>query len=109
MTGGRVVVLGKTGRNFGAGMCGGLAYVFDIDGNFAGRVNPARVDLERLQPDDLEVVQQMIHKHHAYTGSERAREVLRKWEDCASRFVKIHPRDLKSALAAQLETEGGDG
>ncbi len=109
MTGGRVVILGKTGRNFGAGMCGGLAYVFDIDGDFAQRVNPARVDLERLQPDDLEIVQQMIRNHHAYTGSERAREILRKWEDCAPRFVKVHPRDLKRALAARLETEGGDG
>jgi glutamate synthase (ferredoxin) len=109
MTGGRVVILGKTGRNFGAGMCGGLAYVFDVDGDFAQRVNPARVDLEHLQPDDLEVVQQMIRNHHAYTGSERARDVLRKWEDCAPRFVKVYPRDLKRALASQLGPEAGDG
>jgi glutamate synthase domain-containing protein 2/glutamate synthase domain-containing protein 3 len=109
MTGGRVVILGKTGRNFGAGMSGGLAYVFDVDGDFAGKVNPARVDLERLQPDDLDVVQQMIRKHHAYTGSERASEILRKWEDCAPRFVKVHPRDLKRAIAAQFDSEGSDG
>jgi glutamate synthase domain-containing protein 3 len=109
MTGGRVVILGRTGRNFGAGMCGGIAYVFDVDGDFAQKVNPARVDLERLQRDDLEIVQRLVRKHLAYTGSERADEVLRKWEDCASRFVKVHPRDLKRALALQLEAEGSDG
>ena len=109
MTGGRVVILGRTGRNFAAGMCGGFAYVFDIDGDFAERVNPARVDLERLQLEDLEVVQQMIRKHHRYTRSERAREVLDKWEDCAPRFVKVHPRDLKLALASRIEAGVGDG
>jgi glutamate synthase (ferredoxin) len=109
MTGGRVVILGKTGRNFGAGMCGGLAYVFDVDGNFAQKVNLTRVDLERMQPEDLEIVQRMIRKHHTYTGSERAREILRKWGDCASRFVKVYPRDLKRALASQRELEGAYG
>jgi glutamate synthase (NADPH/NADH) large chain len=109
MTGGRVVILGRTGRNFAAGMCGGFAYVLDVHGDFAEKVNPDRVDLECLQLDDLEVVQQMIRKHHAYTGSERAREVLDKWEDCARRFVKVYPRDLKLALASRLEAGVGDG
>jgi glutamate synthase domain-containing protein 2/glutamate synthase domain-containing protein 1/glutamate synthase domain-containing protein 3 len=109
MTGGHVVILGRTGRNFGAGMCGGLAYVSDVDGDFAEKVNPDRVDLERLQREDLEIAQRLIRKHLAYTGSDRAREILHKWEDCASRFVKVHPRDLKRALAARLEIEGGDG
>jgi len=109
MTGGRVVILGRTGRNFAAGMCGGLAYVLDVDGDFAERVNPARVDLERLQPEDLDVVKQMIRKHSAYTQSERAREVLDKWEDCAPQFVKVHPRDLKLALASRLQEKSGDG
>jgi glutamate synthase domain-containing protein 2/glutamate synthase domain-containing protein 1/glutamate synthase domain-containing protein 3 len=109
MTGGRVLILGKTGRNFGAGMCGGIAYVLDTDGDFAERVNPARVDLERLQPSDIEVVQHMIRSHLAHTGSERAREVLRKWEDCALHFVKVHPRDLKRAHAVQFESEADDG
>jgi len=109
MTGGRVVVLGRTGRNFAAGMCGGLAYVFDADGDFAERVNRERVDLERLGVDDLEIVRRMIRKHRAYTGSERAREILRKWEDCAPRFVKVYPRDLKRALASRPKPEGGDG
>ena len=109
MTGGRVVILGRTGRNFAAGMCGGFAYVFDIDGDFAQKVNPARVDLEHLQSEDLEVVQRMIRKHHRYTCSERAREVLDKWEDCAPRFVKVHPKDLKLALASRIEAGVGDG
>ena len=73
------------------------------------RVNPARVDLERLQPGDLEIVQQMIRNHYAYTRSEHAREILDKWEDCAPRFVKVHPRDLKLALASRLEEKTGDG
>ena len=63
----------------------------------------------RLQREDLEIAQRLIRKHLAYTGSDRAREILHKWEDCASRFVKVHPRDLKRALAARLEIEGGDG
>ncbi len=109
MTGGRVVVLGKTGRNFGAGMCGGIAYVLDLDGEFAGRCNPERVDLETLGEEDAAIVQRLVRRHFQYTRSQRADEVLRKWNDHAPRFVKVFPRDLKLALDARLRAHSGDG
>ncbi len=77
MTGGRVVILGPTGRNFGAGMSGGFAYVLDLDGSFASRVNAERIDLERLTAEDEEILQRMVRRHYEYTRSERAEEVLR--------------------------------
>jgi glutamate synthase domain-containing protein 2/glutamate synthase domain-containing protein 3 len=109
MTGGRVVVLGRTGRNFGAGMCGGIAYVLDLDGEFAGRCNLERVELETLDPDDVAIVQRLVRRHFQYTRSRRADEVLRKWDDFAPRFVKVFPKDLKLALDARLRAHSGDG
>nr|MDJ0853160.1 glutamate synthase large subunit [Myxococcota bacterium] len=109
MTGGRVVVLGRTGRNFGAGMCGGFAYVLDLDGDFRERVNHERVDLEPLTPDDEDTIQRMVRRHYEYTRSTRAEEVLRKWNSFAPKFVKVFPRDLKMALDARLEAHTGDG
>jgi len=109
MTGGRVVVLGRTGRNFGAGMCGGFAYVLDLDGDFSERVNPDRVDLEPLTPEDEEIIQRLVRRHFEYTRSERAQEVLRKWNTFAPKFVKVFPKDLKLALDARLDAHTGDG
>ncbi|UCE85555.1 MAG: glutamate synthase large subunit [Deltaproteobacteria bacterium] len=109
MTGGRVVVLGRTGRNFGAGMCGGFAYVLDVDGTFPGRANPERIDLEAITPEDEEVIQRMVRRHFQYTRSKRADEVLRKWNTYAPLFVKVFPRDLKMALDARLQAHTGDG
>ena len=109
MTGGRVVILGPTGRNFGAGMCGGFAYVLDLDGTFPQNVNHERVLLEPLTEEDEEVIQRMVRRHHEYTRSERAQEVLRKWNSLAPKFVKVFPRDLKLALDARLEAHTGDG
>jgi glutamate synthase (ferredoxin) len=109
MTGGTVVVLGGTGRNFAAGMCGGIAYVLDLDGDFAERVNPERVDLEPLGPADELEIQRMVRRHFEYTRSERAQEVLRKWNTFAPKFVKVFPRDLKLALEARLDARTGDG
>jgi glutamate synthase domain-containing protein 2/glutamate synthase domain-containing protein 1/glutamate synthase domain-containing protein 3 len=109
MTGGHVVVLGRTGRNFGAGMCGGFAYVLDLDGTFPSRVNPERVDLEPLAAQDEEIIQRLVRRHFEYTRSERAEEVLRKWNDFAPRFIKVFPRDLKLALEARIHARTGDG
>ena len=109
MTGGTVVVLGRTGRNFAAGMCGGFAYVLDLDGDFAERVNTERVDLEPLGPEDEETIQRLVRRHFEYTRSERAEEVLRKWNALAPKFVKVFPRDLKLALDARLDAHSGDG
>jgi glutamate synthase domain-containing protein 2/glutamate synthase domain-containing protein 1/glutamate synthase domain-containing protein 3 len=109
MTGGVVVVLGRTGRNFAAGMSGGIAYVLDEDGQLASRVNTETVDLDPLQDSDLEVIERMVRKHFQYTRSRKAEEVLRKWDDVARRFVKVFPRDYKRALSERIEAGSGNG
>jgi glutamate synthase domain-containing protein 2/glutamate synthase domain-containing protein 1/glutamate synthase domain-containing protein 3 len=109
MTGGRAVILGGTGRNFGAGMCGGFAYVLDLDGSFPQNVNHERVLLEPLTEEDEEVIQRMVRRHHEYTRSERAQDVLRKWNSFAPKFVRVFPKDLQLALDARLEAHTGDG
>jgi glutamate synthase (NADPH) large chain len=102
MTGGRVVVLGRTGRNFAAGMSGGIAYVLDVSGQFNRLCNRELVDLEPLaQLEDIELVRALIERHVAYTGSEHAAHVLDAWSDMQALFVKVMPRDYKRVLAAQ--------
>ncbi len=103
MTGGRVVVLGTTGRNFAAGMSGGIAYVYDKDRRFEGRCNLELVDLEELTEADEEDVKTLISEHAQRTGSLVARNVLASWERARERFVKVMPRDYKRALEQQLE------
>ena len=109
MTGGRVVILGTTGRNFGAGMSGGIAYVLDLDGSFPEKVNRERVDLEVLTEEDEETILGLVRRHYEFTRSERADDVLRKWNSVAPRFVKVFPKDLKLALEARLRARTGDG
>ena len=102
MTGGRVVVLGRTGRNFAAGMSGGVAYVLDTAGNFERRCNREMVDLESLENlADTELVRRLIQQHVEYTGSELGARILVDWERKAAQFVKVMPRDYKRVLAAQ--------
>jgi glutamate synthase (ferredoxin) len=94
MTEGRVVVLGRTGRNFAAGMSGGIAYVFDPGGVFPGRCNRALVDLEALtEPEDLDVVLRLIRRHVRYTNSQLGARMLEAWESAQAAFVKVLPRD----------------
>jgi glutamate synthase (ferredoxin) len=100
MTGGRVVILGPTGRNFAAGMSGGVAYVLDEAGDFPKRCNKEMIELERMTETEAEQVQEMIQKHAFYTGSERARYVLAHWDELAPRFVKVMPKDYKRMLEA---------
>jgi glutamate synthase (ferredoxin) len=101
MTGGRVVVLGPAGRNFGAGMSGGIAYVLDETGDFAGRVNRQMVGVERLEePEEIARVRAMIERHRDLTGSERARYVLEGWEGLLPRFIAVVPKDFKRAIAS---------
>jgi glutamate synthase domain-containing protein 2/glutamate synthase domain-containing protein 1/glutamate synthase domain-containing protein 3 len=109
MTGGTVVVIGKTGRNFAAGMSGGIAFVLDEEGGFASRVNPETVDLDPLDEDDLETIQRMLRRHFQYTRSDKADDVLRKWETMAGKFVKVFPRDYKRALSDRIAAESGNG
>ncbi len=100
MTGGRVVVLGGTGRNFAAGMSGGLAFVLDEDGTFAGRVNPAMRDqLEALDEGDAIEVRALVAEHAERTGSPVAARVLEEWDDLLPSFVKVYPTDYKRVLA----------
>ncbi len=99
MTGGRAVVLGETGRNFAAGMSGGIAYVWDASGTFRSRVNPEMVELEPLDQHDLDYVKGQIEKHVDYTGSSRGKEILSRWAMEQSTFVKVMPTDYKRALA----------
>jgi glutamate synthase domain-containing protein 3 len=102
MTGGRVIVLGRTGRNFAAGMSGGIAYVVDVDGQFARRCNREMVDLETLvEPDEIDFVHVAIIKHMTYTGSLYAEALLENWHDLQRRMVKVMPREYKRALTEQ--------
>ena len=101
MTGGRAIILGETGLNFGAGMSGGIAYVLDETGDFPAKINPlSAVDLEPLGEDDIEYVQNMLRKHFDYTRSGRADDILRKWDTYAPKFVKVYPQEYRAALEA---------
>ena len=115
MTGGTVVVLGRTGRNFAAGMSGGIAYVYDEDGEFAKRCNTSMVALDKVLPasvqeadvdpalwhrgvtDELQL-KTLLEEHNRWTGSRRARELLDRWDEARSRFVKVFPGEYKRAL-----------
>jgi glutamate synthase (ferredoxin) len=101
MTGGRVVVIGRTGRNFAAGMSGGIAYVLD-DGTFRRRCNQDMVDLEPVeQPEDIDIVRTMLRRHVRYTNSGRAVRLLADWLEESARFVKVVPKDYKRVLGAE--------
>jgi len=102
MTGGRVVVLGATGRNFAAGMSGGVAYVYDPQGTFSLLCNKQMVDLETLQdPEDMAELKKLVENHQKYTGSGVAIKLLKDWTSMLSKFVKVIPKDYKRALAAE--------
>ena len=110
MTGGRVVVIGPTGRNFAAGMSGGIAYVHDPEGQFTARCNPELVDLEDLDGDHELEVHALIREHLERTGSRVAEELLADWEASAEDFVMVMPRDYRRALEAlPLATAAQEG
>jgi glutamate synthase (ferredoxin) len=100
MTGGTVVVLGETGRNFAAGMSGGIAYVLDGDGAFRRRCNTEMVALEQLDEQDLGVLKEMIERHGELTGSARATDILMNWRTYTRKFIKVMPMDYKRVLQA---------
>ena len=115
MTGGTVLVLGKTGRNFAAGMSGGVAYVYDEDGQFSKRCNTAMVSLEKVlttaeqqatqdkavwhrgESDEAQL-KKLLEDHNRWTGSKRARELLDNWDSSHLKFVKVFPNEYKRAL-----------
>ncbi len=104
MTGGRVVVLGDTGRNFGAGMSGGIAYVYDPDGDFDRKVNREMVEVEQLDEADRQFVRDTIERHHGYTESAVAKRMLASWSVAVSRFRKVMPTDYKRVLTVMKES-----
>ena len=101
MTGGLVVILGQTGRNFAAGMSGGVAYVWDQDGTFAGKVNPEMVALDVLNDEDLGILREYIDKHFQYTTSNVALALIQDWDNRIGQFVKVLPTDFRQALASR--------
>jgi glutamate synthase (ferredoxin) len=102
MTGGRVVVLGPTGRNFAAGMSGGIAYVLDGDGGFVTRCNKELVGLSRLEDvEEAAAVRALVERHVQWTGSAHARRILERWGDAVRRFVRVLPNDYRRVVEAQ--------
>jgi glutamate synthase domain-containing protein 2/glutamate synthase domain-containing protein 3 len=100
MTGGRVVVLGPTGRNFGAGMSGGIAYVLDQDNAFLRKVNAQMVEVGRVEdPEESDALKQLIQRHIAATGSEHAQRIIDAWPTTLSKFMRVIPKDYKRVLA----------
>ncbi|MFY9465641.1 MAG: glutamate synthase large subunit [Sediminibacterium sp.] len=98
MTGGTAVILGSTGKNFAAGMSGGIAYIYDINGRFAGNCNTEMADLDPLNAEDAAVLQSMISKHQQYTNSTVAKFILNDFDNQLKNFVKVFPRDYKKVL-----------
>ena len=98
MTGGQVVVIGPTGRNFAAGMSGGVAYILDEAGDFASRCNNEMADIEPLDAEDIDKIRKAIEKHVHYTKSQKGQKVLANWEEMLPKFVKVMPRDYKRVL-----------
>jgi glutamate synthase (ferredoxin) len=106
MTGGRVVILGLTGRNFAAGMSGGVAYVLDEAGDFATRCNTQMVALEKVEDRaEIDALYALIKKHADYTKSQKAFKVIALWEETLPKFVKVMPKDYKRVLQALKKAE----
>jgi glutamate synthase (ferredoxin) len=112
MTGGRVVILGPAGRNFAAGMSGGIAYVLDEIGDFPRRCNMQMVELEKLaDPDEIEQLWKLIQRHQTYTRSTRAAKIIEDWKAMVPKFVKVMPKDYKRVLQSlkRIEQSGLSG
>ena len=106
MTGGRVVVIGPVGRNFAAGMSGGIAYVLDEQGVFPGLCNQEMVDLEPLEDEeDVAAVRRLVEAHVRHTGSDRGEYVLDHWPELLGSFVKVMPVDYRRALREMAERQ----
>ena len=102
MTNGRLVILGQTGRNFAAGMSGGIAYILDEDGHFSSRCNQEMVDLEALDdPDDIAELKGLIQAHFDYTGSSNAERIINSWPKYIEKFTKVYPRDYRRVIEDQ--------
>lgn len=103
MTGGTVVILGDTGRNFAAGMSGGIAYVYDVKGIFSGRCNKEMVELDPVEQEDTEALRDLIQQHYTYTGSTVAQFILNDFDNQLKNFVKVFPSDYKKVLQSRKQ------
>ncbi|RCR65878.1 glutamate synthase large subunit [Larkinella punicea] len=101
MTGGLAVILGSVGRNFAAGMSGGVAYVWDQEGDFASKVNGEMVNLEALDSEDVALIKEFVEKHFQYTTSNVALQLIQDWDNLIKQFVKVMPSDFRKALAGR--------
>jgi glutamate synthase domain-containing protein 3 len=100
MTGGRAVILGPTGLNFAAGMSGGIAYVWNVNGDFGSKCNQGMVDLDPVEDEeDIAELRELLEWHLKYTGSDVARRILDEWPDVLGQFIKVMPTDYKRVLA----------
>jgi glutamate synthase (NADPH/NADH) large chain len=104
MTGGRIVVLGDTGRNFAAGMSGGLAYLYDVKGSFSSLCNTEMVDLNEVSQQDYNELRQMIADHFKYTHSSVAKFIIDDFDNQLRNFIKVFPKDYKRVLTAKQVT-----
>src|SRR5690606_36169123 len=102
MTGGRALILGATGRNFAAGMSGGIAWVYDAMGTFRGNCNTEMVDLDPLETEDETTILALLKRHIHLTGSKRAAYILKHWKNEKASFIKVFPREYKKVLRAKL-------
>lgn len=110
MTGGRIVILGRTGRNFAAGMSGGVAYIFDRDGDFQIRCNLETVELEAVETEeDINELKGLIERHHQFTESTVAAAMLADWESSLKKFVKVMPTDYKRVLQEMKQAAAKTG
>jgi glutamate synthase (NADPH/NADH) large chain len=106
MTGGRVVILGSTGRNFAAGMSGGIAYIIDENSDFKTRCNPEMVDLEALSdPEEIQEIRELIERHAEYTNSKRAKQILANWDQYLTKSLRVIPRDYNRVLQTMKSLE----
>jgi glutamate synthase (NADPH) large chain len=112
MTGGHVVILGKTGRNFGAGMSGGIAYVYDVDGHFKSRCNMEMIDFDPINDEDLPIINNLIRNHMKYTHSALAKSIIDDLKAKVKHFIKVMPKEYKRVLdetKAMKNLEVSDG
>jgi glutamate synthase (NADPH/NADH) large chain len=98
MTGGRALILGKTGRNFAAGMSGGIAWVYDAEGTFAENCNAEMIDLDPISKNDEDQIMTLLRKHVSLTNSQVAKDLLANWSAVALKFVKVFPKEYKKVL-----------
>jgi glutamate synthase (NADPH) large chain len=105
MTGGRIVIIGPTGRNFAAGMSGGIAYIYDAGGGFKDRCNLAMVALERPDADDVKIINNLLRNHFRYTQSTAARRIIDNFQEALPKFVRVMPLEYKRVLEEQKKFE----